>query len=621
MTSKQPEPCLQTPQDKLNADELNKLNSNGMRGQLYDHLRDLSRDDVAIESEKLSKSHGIYLEYNRAKTGREKDWMFMARVPLPGGGAINAGQWHILNQLADKYCNNNPFGGPSLRLTTRQTIQYHWLKKNNLINLVRDVAQTGFCTLNGCGDNVRNVMGCPLSHFSDIYNANAMARKFGEFFRLPVAPHIEVFAIDPSFISDPDVQYKYGDKLLNRKFKFAFSTAHRDEQTGQIIHDNCVELRTNDTGVAPIIENEKVVAYQVYIGGGQGEKNGKPTFAALGKPLGIFTEDNLHHGLKSIVDVHNEWGDRNNRNCARLKYVINKQGIQWFADQVRQRGGVFEQPRSDFDPGPRMLHHGWHKQPSNGLLAYGVYIENGRLIDGPNGQLKSMVPALLDKFQGTEVLLTPNQDMIFANIPPEAKDDFQATMKSFGHGQRNGKAYSKLRLLSGACVGLPTCRLSYTESEQFEPQLLDQLEEQGCGNVAESIGITGCERQCFRPSTKTIGWVGQGPNLYMLKIGASEDARHQGTSLVYEGRLYLRQVPRDKVAQVTAILFDLAKANRQNVDEDYGAVFRRLGTEAIIEHLRQNPVTSPLMEKTHNAPYQPDGCATDPQPTDSVASA
>jgi sulfite reductase beta subunit-like hemoprotein len=611
MKAKQPQLCLQTPDDKLNADEVNKLNSNGVRGQLHDHLRDMDRDDIVIESEKLLKAHGVYLEYNRAKTGREKDWMYMARLTVPGGGTINAGQWHILNDLADKYCDDSPFGGPSLRLTTRQNIQYHWLKKPNLIKLVSELSQTGFYTLNGCGDVVRNVMGCPLSRFSDIFDANALARKFGAFFRLPAAPHIAVFGIDPGFVPDPDVQYKYEAKLLNRKFKIAFSAVHRDEKTGKIVHDNCVELRTNDIGIAPIIENETVVAYQVYVGGGQGEKNGKPTFAAHGEPLGVFTEENLLHGLRSIVDVHSAWGDRNNRNCARLKYVVHKQGIAWYADQVRQLGGVFESPKTDFDPGPRMLHHGWHTQPTNGKLAYGAYIGNGRLIDGPNGKLKSMVPALLEQFQGVETIVTPNQDLLFTNIPADAKEDFAATMQSFGHGKRNGKTYSKLRLLSGACVGLPTCRLSYTESEGFEPELVDQLEEKGYGDVSESIGITGCERQCFRPSTKTIGWIGQGPNLYMLRIGGSEDARHQGTALVLDGRLYLRQTPRDKVADVTAVLFDLGQANRQNDDEDYGAVLRRIGTEAIIEHLKQNPATAPLMEKTHDAPYQPHGCATD----------
>ena len=146
------------------------------------------------------------------------------------------------------------------------------------------------------------------------------------------------------------------------------------------------------------------------------------------------------------------------------------------------------------------MHFGWHKQPSNELWAYGAYIENGRLIDNsPNGKLKSMVRGVMDKYD-IEMMITPNQDILFMNIPEELKEKFENDLKNYGYGLRNGKPYSKLRTLSGACVGRDTCRLTMTDSEKFEPELLDQLEKMGWSDMAESIGITGCERQCFRPA-------------------------------------------------------------------------------------------------------------------------
>ena len=610
----EPRPELRTPDAEINEVERFKLESDGVRGVLGPDFRNLDGPgDIEKASEQLAKSHGIYLEYNRAKTGREKDWMYMVRATIPGGGAFTAEQWEVFDELADKYCDNNPFGGASLRLTTRQNVQYHWLKKERVIDLVREMAETGFYALNGCGDNVRNVMGCPLSRFSDIFDANEKAREYGAYFRLPAAAHVQVFAIDPTFIRDPEKQYKYGEKLLNRKFKIAFSAVHRNEETGEIEYDNCVEIRTNDVGVMPMVERDEVVGYQIYIGGGQGEKNGKPTFAAHGKALGIVTEAQLMPALAGIVKVHEEWGDRKNRHWARLKYVVNAQGVDWYRDQLRGKGVGIDLPNEGLDPGARQLHHGWSKQASNGKWAYGAYIENGRLIDGVNGKLKSMVRETLRRFEGTELMITPNQDLLFANVEEEAKDDFEGFLKGFGYGMRNGKGYSTLRVLSGACVGLPTCRLSYTESEQFEPELLDQLEEMGYGDLHESIGITGCERQCFRPATKTIGWVGQGPNMYMLKIGGSEDGRYQGTVLVEDEKLYFRQVPRDKVALVTGALFDLAKkyAKGEREEKDLGAVFRRLGSEFILDELRKDEEVALLMEKTAKAPYLPTGCAVD----------
>lgn len=617
--AKVPEPLLKTPEDQINKVEQYKLASDELRAPLGAEVQDMEEAGIGEEAEQIAKSHGIYLEYNRALTGREKDWMYMVRVTCPGGGSFNREQWKVFDELADKYCDHNPYGAPSLRLTTRQNIQYHWLKKDDLVPLVRDLAQTGYYALNGCGDNARNVMACPISHFNGIYDANAKAKHYGAYFRLPSKPHIEVFGIDPKFINDPDQQFSYGKKLLNRKFKIAFSSVIRDPQTGELLRDDCVEMRTNDVGVAPILEDEKVVAYQVFVGGGQGERNGKATFAGHSHPFGIFTEDNLTKGLDAIVKVHQEWGDRKNRHWARLKYVINKQGVGWYQDEVRKHGAEFELPQPDLDPGARLMHHGWIKQHDNGKWAYGAYIECGRLVDSTymddpehksgnvtgNGRLKSMVPGVLDAFDGVEVLITANQDLVFTNIPEDAKEDFEAKLGEYGYGERNGKKYSKLRVLSGACVGLPTCRLSYTDSEQYEPELMDTLDDMGLGDRQESIGITGCERQCFRPGTKSIGLVGQGPNMYALKLGGSEDGRHQGNWFVVGSKWYLRQVPREQVPTLIQAIFDYCDAEKQD-GEDLGAVTRRLGAKHLKDYLESREDTQELFKKGLPAPYIPE---------------
>lgn len=612
--NKVPEPVFQTPDADLNKVEQFKLNSNGVVGPLPETVRDLSDLSIGEESEQLAKSHGIYLEYNRATTGREKDWLYMVRITCPGGGSFNAQQWRTLDTIADKYCTHNPDGGNSLRLTTRQNIQYHWLKKHDLINLVQDVASTGYYTLNGCGDNVRNVMGCPLSKYSSVFDANALAHEYGTYFRLPAAPHIQVFAVDPNFIDDPAQQYDYGKKLLNRKFKIAFSAVARDTE-GNLIGDNCVEARACEIGVAPVIENQKLIAYEMFIGGGQGEKNGKPTFAAIALPFARLSPDQLFPAMKAVVDTHKEWGDRKNRVWARMKYVVQKQGIAWFQDQVRGRGVDFEKPDPSFDLGARMMHHGWHELETTGKLAYGAYIENGRLIDTDpatgNGQQKSMVTPLLEKFNA-ELLITANQDLLFTGIDPDAKEDFEATLAEYGYGKRRGKTLSTLRVLSGACVGLPTCRLAYTDSEQWEPEFLDQLDELGYGDMAESIGITGCERQCFRPGLKTIGWVGQGPDQYALRLGGSEDGRYQGQWMTgvdpkkpAKGEQWLlRRVSKQEAVTVTAALFDFYNANKQD-GEDMGAYHRRIGLDAVVEHLRANEATAPLLDKTFPLPFMP----------------
>ena len=650
--------------------EIAKINSRRLRGNLFSEFRDYTSQNISWESEQIAKSHGIYLEFNRARTGNEKDWMYMLRISIPGGGPITSRQWNILDRIADNYtigssdvCPtiNDEDVRPSLRITTRQNIQLHWVRKNNVVNAIKELAKSGFFTINGCGDNTRNVMGCPLSFYSKIFNANKWAQKMGKYFALPTGAYIEVFEIDPNYLRmagllDREIgvtRFDYGTNQLNRKFKIAFSALHYDVAKKKYIPDNCVELRTNDIGIAPIVTyengnyNGKVDRFQVYVGGGQGQQSGKPTISALGEPFGIFTEDNLLEGLDAIVRVHKEWGDRENRHWARLKYLVKAKGIKWLREQVKEVVGSssdsridFELPLQDYDYGNRNLHLGWMQQNTGGIndsnvnlakWCYGMFIENGRIIDNsPNGNLKSMVKYLVDKYPHALIFTTPNQHLLFSNLDSDEKEQFEDDMMIFGYGIRTltssatnnndnnnsgsrstprsqivqQRPYSKLRMLSGACVGRDTCRLTYTDSEKFEPSLLDQLEERW-GNLDESIGVTGCEKQCYRPATKTIGWIGTGFNLYQLTIMGTEDGRHQGEPLLDSDskEQYLRFVPRKDIAIVTDTLFEFYIKNRSKEGEEMraggmGYFFRRIGAKEIIRYLKLTPKTKDLMKKT-----------------------
>jgi sulfite reductase beta subunit-like hemoprotein len=642
--------------------EIAKINSDELRANLFNEFRDYSSQNISWESEQIAKSHGIYLEFNRARTGNEKDWIYMIRISIPGGGPITSQQWKILDRIADTYTigPSDAYSNtrPSLRITTRQNIQLHWVRKKNVVNVIREIAKSGFFTINGCGDNTRNVIGCPLSFYSTIFNANKWAQKVGKYFALPTAAYIEVFEIDLNYLRkagllDREIgvtRFDYGANQLNRKFKIAFSAIYYDEEKKKYVPDDCVELRTNDIGIAPIVNGNngnsklKVDRFQVYVGGGQGQQSGKLTFSALGEPFGIFTEDNLLEGLDAIVRVHKEWGDRENRHWARLKYLVRVKGIEWLREQVKDVVGSssgsidFESPTSDYDYGNRNLHLGWIKQntdeigsssidddkSSNIKWCYGVFIENGRIIDGsPNGNLKSMIKYLMDKYPHIVLFTTPNQHLLFSNLGNGEKEQFKNDLKIFGYGIRKitfgttnnnnnndtssskivqQRPYSKLRMLSGACVGRDTCRLTYTDSEKFEPYLIDQLDDKW-GDLNESIGVTGCEKQCYRPATKTIGWIGTGFNLYQLTIMGTEDGRHQGGPLIDPDtkEQYLHFVPRKDVATVTDALFEFYIRNRSKEEERPGGMgyfLRRAGAKEIISYLKSNPKTADLMKKT-----------------------
>ncbi|MCA9398761.1 MAG: nitrite/sulfite reductase, partial [Candidatus Omnitrophica bacterium] len=304
------EPNLGTKQEDFSKEELNKLNKSNVFDQYAREMRN-DHGDISWEAEQIAKSTGIYLEFDRSVKGAEKHWMYMIRISNVGGGPVNRQQWRLFDELASKY-TKNPQGHPSLRLTTRQAIQFHWVSKKGVLDIVKTLAENKMPSLNACGDNTRNVMSCPLSQFSDVFNANQWAHKAGSYFQLPVEPFIKIFAIDPEKMDKPVESFQYGPNLLNRKFKIAFSAVHRDPSSGKLVPDNCVELRTNDLGVAPMIEGDKINGFQIYVGGGQGERNGKPAMAALAQPLCIVGEEKLLQVLDAVVAVHQEWGDRQN---------------------------------------------------------------------------------------------------------------------------------------------------------------------------------------------------------------------------------------------------------------------------------------------------------------------
>ena len=354
----------------------------------------------------------------------------MLRISIPGGGPLTREQYKIVDEISEKY-TKDPDGHASIRLTNRQNIQFHWIKKQHVPLIVKALAESGLNTLNGCGDNTRNVMGCPLDHFSNIINTNALARQSGAYFQMPLEPFISVWEIDPTKIRKPGESFTYGKNLLNRKFKIGFATVHKDDK-GNLAPDNCTEVLSDDVGVVPVIKNNKVIKFQIYVGGGQGERNGKPSMACFGLGLAQVDEADLIKTLDAVVKVHQHWGDRENRVWARVKFVVKKMGIAWYLQEVEKILGIkLELPDPNLDPGPRHMHHGWIKQPSNGLWAYGMYIENGRLIENsPNGKLKSLCKHLMNTYP-VEFMITPNQDALFINLPEHMKTAFEDDLKKF----------------------------------------------------------------------------------------------------------------------------------------------------------------------------------------------
>ncbi|AAY81487.1 nitrite reductase [Sulfolobus acidocaldarius] len=561
----------------------------------------MTREDLENEVSLIAKSFGIYVEFHRekARVSQVKDWIYMIRVSIPGGGPISSRQWRMFDDIANKYTISDAYTGfnqPSIKLTTRQDIQFHHVKKRDLVNAIREIAETGYFTLNGCGDNVRNTVGCPISSYYGIFNSNGLASKIARYFRLPSNLYIQVFELSEEASStlreeNPEGHYEYADNLLPRKFKIGIAGVMKIGEDYYV--DDCIEARSNDIGIVPLVSrNGKIEKYQLYVGGGMGENNGYPTFSALALPLGTVSEDDLLKVLDSIVRIQQDWGDRKNRHWARLKYVVHKFGIIWMREKIKEYSGV--------ELGPvvkvnliRDLHLGWQKFGDKWV--FGIFVENGRLIDNQNGRIKSMARYIADKFENLKFFITPNQHLIISEISDEDKHEIENILREFGYGLRNGKHYSRLRTISSACVGFPTCKMSFTDSERFLPKLIDELEGRGWGNSDVSIGVSGCVAQCSRPALHPIGWVGSGYELYMLKIGGDKERVGEPLIDYNENVIYLYQVPASRLADVNEALFQLYEMNK-DLGKTPGEVFRKLGNNKIIEWLKSHEKVKDLMK-------------------------
>ncbi len=524
---------------ELSDDELLKQKFGVLGGaELKKELEDASKPDVEEDVHIHLKPHGIYIQFDRGiAKGKIKDWTFMVRSSVWGGGEISQEQWLELSHLADLYSSDDD-GAPSMRLTTRQSIQFHHVTKENLLKLVHGLVDINKPTLNGCGDNVRNVVACP--HKSNIFDTQELAHKIAKYFQLPFEEYLKIFYPGKEYIPDGEEHFEYDIRGLPRKFKIAIGGYYFDEDSGTEVRCNCPDVLSNDVGIVPIIKDKKVEGYQLYIGGGLGQKNTKATFATLGVPLGIFsTYEELIRGLDAIVKVQQQIGDRVHRHWARFKNVLIKKGLEatgktiddlvlqredirkvmmkgaeWFREQVALLNINFSMP-INLELGELNRHHGWSKQ-NDGNYSYGLWIQNGRLTNAnPQGKVKDLVDKIVKEINPT-TSITPYQDVMFSDINPDAKREIENILTDFGYGN-----YSRLRMITQACVGLNTCSIAVAESERYFQPLLTELEESGYGNVeGVSIGISGCERHCSRNVRHDISIEGKGMGIYQIKFNA-----------------------------------------------------------------------------------------------------
>lgn len=512
----QPNPETAKP---LVANEGIKIASNHLRGTIAQDLVDASTGAISDDNNQLTKFHGLYLQDDRdlrnalKKAGKEKAFAFMLRVRLPGGRAT-AEQWRVLDTLATEIAS------PSLRLTTRQTFQFHGILKGNVKPLIQRMHQVLLDSIAACGDVNRNVMAPPNPERSEVLQQVLEDAAGWSEYALPKTRAYHEIWLDEEMVAggEPEREPMYGDTYLPRKFKTGFA----------IPPSNDVDIYSQDLGFIAIVEDGKLVGYNVTVGGGLGMSHGnQETFPRLADTMGFITPDLVNKVGEAVLTTQRDFGDRTNRKHARLKYTIQDRGIEWFKGEVEKRAGITFGPARPTNFTTIEDPHGWQKCV-DGTWFYGLHILSGRIKDLPGWPMKTALREIAEIHTG-DFRLTPSQNLSISGVTEEQKPVIEAILAKHGLDKENER--SGLRKNSLSCVALPTCGLALAESERALPGLIEKfetvLDEAGLRDDAISMRVTGCPNGCARPYLAEIGFVGRAPNKYALYLGAS----YNGTRL------------------------------------------------------------------------------------------
>ena len=497
---------------KVSHNEVIKEANPTLAGSIGATLADLNVDRFSEDDTQFMKFHGIYQQDDRDQRKVAKHYIFMVRGRLPGG-VVKPEHFLTFDRLATQYGNN------TLRITSRQGFQFHGIVKSGLGPMMKSINDALATTLAACGDVNRNVMAAPTPAMNPVVElaqedarsvSNALLPKTKAYHQIWVEG-TELKLEDEKDFVDP----LYGKTYLPRKFKTAFA----------IPPLNDIDVFTNCLGYIAIVEDGKLAGYNLIAGGGMGMSHGNvQTFPRLADVIGFVTREQIVAAAKAVVTVHRDFGDRTNRKHARLKYVLEEKGADWFRGEVEQRMGFKFQPARPFKFTKQGDVFGWQKQ-LDGNHFLGLYVEAGRIKDTEQAKLKSALKQIVEQFR-TEIRLTPSQNLLLVNVKPSERDGINQILAA--HGVATENQATVIRRASMACPALPTCGLALAESERFLPDLLTRIEqllaEVGLKDEELIVRMTGCPNGCARSSMAELGFIGKAPGKYQIYVGGNESS-------------------------------------------------------------------------------------------------
>ena len=492
--------------------EVIKIESDYLRGNLIETMEDSISAGIPDDDNRLMKFHGSYLQddrdlrVERQRQKLEPAYQFMIRVRTPAGFATPK-QWLVMDELAHKY------GNGTLKLTTRQAFQMHGILKWNMKKNIQEMNDALLDSVAACGDVNRNVMCSPNSDLSSVHEEVYEWSKRLSLDLLPQTTAYHEIWLDEEKVVDTigeEVEPIYGATYLPRKFKIGIAVPPMND----------IDVFSQDIGLIAIVENDKLVGFNVAVGGGMGMAHGdEQTYPQLARLIGFIPANEVVEVSKHLMMIQRDNGNRSVRKYARFKYTIDSRGLDWLTEELHSRlGWELEEARPyHFDHnGDR---YGW-VQTENKNWNYTFFIENGRVRDTENYKLMTALREIAEIHTG-DFRLSPNQNLVLGDVVDSNKKNVEEIIAKYV--LESPAEQSALRKNSMACVSLPTCGLAMAEAERYLPSLITKIEglldDAGLGDEEIVTRMTGCPNGCARPAIAELGFIGKGPGKYNMYLG------------------------------------------------------------------------------------------------------
>ncbi|MGQ1786457.1 MULTISPECIES: NADPH-dependent assimilatory sulfite reductase hemoprotein subunit [unclassified Saccharicrinis] len=545
-----------------------KTQSNFLRGTLEKSLNDIVTGAIAEDDTQLIKFHGSYqqtdrdLDVERKKQKLEPLYSFMIRVRIPGGLA-SAEQWIAFDELSKTHANN------TLKLTTRQAFQFHGVIKRKLKETMQHINESLLDSIAACGDVNRNVMCTTNEAMSPLVPAAYQMAKDISAHLLPRTTAYHEIWLDKKLLVDgkQDEEPIYGKTYLPRKFKIAIG----------IPPYNDTDIFSNDIGLIAIGKGDRLQGFNLAIGGGLGMTfTEQGTYPRLGDIVGYVPYDKTLEVIEEIVKLQRDYGNRENRRQARLKYTVDRIGPTNFKGLLEKRLGYKLEKSKPYNFKTNGDLFGWKKAKS-GKWFLGLYVEHGRVKDS-DGQLLKTGLRKIAELKKCDFRLTGNQGLVLGAINDEDKKQIELLLKEYKIWPIGNLSGARKHAI--ACVALNTCTMAFSEAERYLPSLMDKIEVILADNDLTKedilIRMTGCPNGCGRPFLGEIGFVGRSLGRYNMYLGAGFTGDRLNT-------LYKETLSEDEILDELKVLLGRYASEREK-GERFGDFVGRVG---IIQHQSQ----------------------------------